>query len=148
MEGVNVQVPEDLRPEVRAEVPEDLELEAQEKVPQVIRRRPEAPMRAEREAHELTHEPYRAWCPACVAGRARADAHRLRGEEEKGLPAVGVDYGYLWSRAAVEAGVEELELEEPPAGVKVSSPVLCGRNSRDGWVFGHLRLHDLRGALD
>ena len=32
----------------------------------------------EREAHELTHTPYRAWCRHCVKARGRNTPHRTR----------------------------------------------------------------------
>ena len=35
----------------------------------------EPPTPAERRDHELTHQPYQEWCPACIAARARPDAH-------------------------------------------------------------------------
>ena len=36
---------------------------------------PRQPSARERELHETTHIPYRAWCPHCVATRARGDYH-------------------------------------------------------------------------
>ena len=36
----------------------------------------EPPTPAERRDHELTHQPYQEWCPACIAARARPDAHK------------------------------------------------------------------------
>ena len=36
---------------------------------------PRQPSVRERELHETTHIPYRAWCPHCVATRARGDYH-------------------------------------------------------------------------
>ena len=38
-----------------------------------------APMKwsdKEREEHELTHTPFRAWCPFCVRARGRNTSHR------------------------------------------------------------------------
>ena len=32
---------------------------------------PGQPSRAEREQHELTHIPFRSWCPHCVRGRGK-----------------------------------------------------------------------------
>ena len=32
---------------------------------------PQTVSRREREEHELTHLPYRSWCPRCVRGRGR-----------------------------------------------------------------------------
>ena len=77
---------------------EDEELQGGEKPRIRVKRAPEEPTAAEREDHAALHEPYRAWCRACVAGRGRADRHVTRGGEEKALPIVGVDYGYLNSR--------------------------------------------------
>ena len=59
---------------------------------------------------------------------------------EKGVPVIGVDYGYLWSRApeASDAPHDEVAGEDLPDGVRTSSPVLCGRCSVDRWLFGHL----------
>ena len=37
---------------------------------------PRSPSRMERDQHELTHTPYRAWCPHCVRMRGRNTAHR------------------------------------------------------------------------
>ena len=64
--------------------------------------------------HEISgHEPYRSWCRACVAGRGRADAHVGRPGVEKGVPIIGVDCGYLWSRApeASDASHDEAQLQ-------------------------------------
>ena len=50
------------------------------------RRAPRGPTQMERESHELTHLPYRAWCSHCVRGRGEKTPHRRRGgesEEEK-----------------------------------------------------------------
>ncbi len=127
-------------PDLRAhELPSNprLEREAAEAPPVRARTRPEEPSAEEKRQHELLHEPYRSWCKACVAGRGRADPHVLRPENEKGLPVVGIDYGYLWERSPEEPEGEH-ELIEPPAGVEKSNPVVCGRCSRDRWIFAHL----------
>ena len=37
--------------------------------------------RKEREEHELTHLPYRSWCPQCVRARGRNQPHsKLKGQ--------------------------------------------------------------------
>ena len=38
--------------------------------------------RLEREQHELTHIPYRTWCPHCVRMRGRNTAHRQNVKRE------------------------------------------------------------------
>ena len=87
-------------PEHDGEDVRDLEQQARERPLKVLRKRPEQPTAAEVQVHQINgHEPYRSWCRACVAGRGRADAHVERPGVEKGVPIIGVDYGYLWSRA-------------------------------------------------
>ena len=125
-------------PELAIEDPAgDLEEQAPGRQRQLVRARPVGPSAEEREAHERSHEPYRSWCAACVAGRGRADSHVTRPGDEKSLPVVGVDYGYLWSKPNAdgdEAEGDEAALE----GATPSNPLLCGRNSRDGYIFGYL----------
>ena len=107
----------------------------------VLQKRPEQPTAAEVQEHEISgHEPCRSWCRACVAGRGRADAHVERPGVEKGVPIIGVDYGYLWSRApeASDAPHDEVAGEDPPDEVRTSSPVNRGRRSVDRWLCGHL----------
>ena len=47
----------------------------------IEQKRPEEPSQAAVDAHNLVHEPYAAWCPLCVAHRARQDVHSRRGEQ-------------------------------------------------------------------
>ena len=59
-------------------------------------RDPGAPTQAEIEAHNITHLPYRAWCPACVAGKSRDRLHRkAESDENKGVPQDVFDYCFL-----------------------------------------------------
>ena len=128
-------------PEHESEDVGDLEQQARERPVRVLRKRPEQPTAAEVQEHEISsHEPYRSCCRACVAGRGRADAHVGRPGVENGVPISGVEYGYLWSRApeALDAPQDGVAGEDPPDGVRTSSPVLCGRCSVDRWLFGHL----------
>ena len=58
---------------------------------------PRAPPRVslkEREEHEVTHTPYRSWCPYCVRGRGRNTPHRKRDSQREGdrcVPKVSMD---------------------------------------------------------
>ena len=51
----------------------------------------------EKEKHELTHTPYRAWCRHCVRARGRNEAHRSREEDKKrsGVPRIAMDYFFM-----------------------------------------------------
>ena len=81
------------------ELPEiqlDLEIEESEAREPCILRDPGAPTESEVEHHNVTHLPFRAWCPACVEGKARDRPHkRQEDENEKRLPEVVFDYGFM-----------------------------------------------------
>ena len=58
----------------------------------------------QRNAHDMTHTPYRAWCRPCLRARGRNAPHRTRTEEqrERQVPKVSMDY-YFMSQADVKA---------------------------------------------
>ena len=58
-------------------------------------RAPTAPTRAEWQAHQSTHLPYRSWCPECVAGRKDNPGHRTMPSEERLVPEVSLDYAFV-----------------------------------------------------
>ena len=58
-------------------------------------RDPGAPTKAEIEAHEATHLPFRSWCPTCIAGRRDNPPHTRREDEERQVPEVMLDYGFV-----------------------------------------------------
>jgi hypothetical protein len=61
-----------------------------------VQRDPGQPTRAEKEDHEVTgHVSFRTWCKHCLAGRGRGQPHLGADGEEEGLPAVGIDYGFM-----------------------------------------------------
>ena len=77
--------------------------EAEEVRDQKLLKDPGAPTAEEIEKHNVTHMPYRSWCPVCVEGRAR-DKHHRRGEEQddKGIPEIVFDYGFLGAKGDEE----------------------------------------------
>ena len=62
-------------------------------------RAPQRVSKEDREMHERTHTPYRAWCPYCVKGRGRNTPHMLSkgksGEEESRVPRISMDYFFM-----------------------------------------------------
>ena len=46
---------------------------------------PRRPSQAEVDEHELTHVPYRNWCPVCVRCRGKDLDHRKAVEDERGV---------------------------------------------------------------
>ena len=84
---------------------------------------PAEPSKAEREAHEVSHWPYRSWCPYCVMGRGRDKAHRRRDGSEPRRPQVVADYCFMSRGDRAEA---------ESAGAK---PVLVVKEVSDGPVL-------------
>ena len=61
-------------------------------------RDPGAPSATEIGRHNITHMPFRAWCSACVAGRARDRPHHHgSAPETKGVPEIVFDYAFVGS---------------------------------------------------
>ena len=57
---------------------------------------PNGPSKEEREKHNLTHTPYRSWCPHCVRARGRNTPHRKGEKESESLiPRISFDYFFL-----------------------------------------------------
>ena len=69
---------------------------AEARPPEVLRD-PGAPTQREVEEHNITHLPFRSWCPYCVSGKAQDRQHRLRKEDQmaKQVPEVVFDYGFF-----------------------------------------------------
>ena len=59
-----------------------------------VKRKPgiRGPTREEIRTHDVTHLPFRAWCPHCIAGRAKDEAHHDREEELRHQWEVHFDY--------------------------------------------------------
>ena len=60
-------------------------------------RDPGLPTKQEIDEHNITHCPFRAWCPHCVAGKAKEDPHWRVAQEikETGVPVVSSDYCFV-----------------------------------------------------
>ena len=57
---------------------------------------PRAPTEEERDNHEVSHWPYRAWCKYCVQGRGKNLDHRqMDSELEHEVRTISIDYMYL-----------------------------------------------------
>ena len=53
---------------------------------------PRQPSQHEREKHELTHLPFRAWCKTCVAAKARQACHTKQPDRRDCLQ---LDFGFF-----------------------------------------------------
>ena len=72
------------------------ERDADEAIPPRIVPDPGSPTKEEYEKHQVDHLPYRSWCPWCVMGRGKADAH-AGGQivADKSMPVVAADFCYM-----------------------------------------------------
>ena len=66
---------------------------------------PRLPSQREVEAHNLTHVPYRNWCPHCVRARGRDLDHRRSLQDERKIPEFSFDYCFLGDAAGSKATV-------------------------------------------
>ena len=53
------------------------------------------PSAREIEQHNITHWPFRAWCPACVLGRATSDPHKRKQNRKSDVQMIIIDYSYF-----------------------------------------------------
>jgi len=84
-----------------ADEPEEIDEDMEEETPQEARppkalADPRKPTLAEVQAHNLTHLPYRSWCPHCVRGKGKSLDHRtLDKERNHQVPTVSMDYCFM-----------------------------------------------------
>ncbi len=84
---------------------------------------PEMPTKAEVEKHNMSHIPYRSWCPHCVRGQGRGRPRRGRQEGgERTAAVVATDYCFL--------GQGDAEDQE--------NPVLVMVDEDTGMIFAHV----------
>ena len=64
------------------------------------------PSKEEVELHNLTHLPYRSWCPHCVRGKAKRRHHRRKQKlHRSGVPVISMDY--MWLKGKKGDGEDE-----------------------------------------
>ena len=76
------------------EIEMEKELEEEARRPNSLRE-PGAPSANEVEEHNLTHLPFRAWCPSCVNGRGRDRQHLRQELSDKAVAEVVFDYCFM-----------------------------------------------------
>jgi hypothetical protein len=105
------------------EIEEDPYGEEEARVP-VALRDPGQPTAQEIIEHNLTHVPYRSWCPDCVRGRGSHLSHKKQGiDKDDAIPTISFDYAFL-------GGDEDFEKDETKL-----MPVLVAKDSRSKYVF-------------
>ena len=83
---------------------------------------PSAPSLDEWDGHLAAgHAEYRGWCPFCVAGKGKSEAHRRMGASRDHVhPELHLDHAFM--------GRETEDRE---------SPILVGKFSKDRWLITH-----------
>ena len=111
----------------------EVEVEAEE---QQVATDPGQPTKAEKEAHEVTHFPFRPWCRACVLGRAKdAPSRKVKGLfAETVLPRVRMDYAFLTEDVKKTEG-EEGEGETQKSGESVTIAVMQESLCKSIWAY-------------
>ena len=84
-------------------------------------RDPGAPTQEQIEEHNINHLPYRSWCPACVAGKAKDRMHFKIKEENHEVPTIVFDYCFLATNDA-----------------KTTIPIQVMLDTRTQMIFGHV----------
>ena len=83
---------------------------------------PKLPTKAEKEAHEMTHLPFRSWCRHCVRGRGLEEAHRKSEQrEDGGVPEVHLDFAFPGSHG--QEGLTLLVARERDSKMLLSTPL-------------------------
>ena len=82
-------------------------------------RSPSRPSSAQIEEHNLTHQPFRSWCPICQQTRGRPSQHRRRGEESSCLTTHSspIHLIHLWLAADTTASPPFLSMVESITGM-------------------------------
>ena len=65
------------------------------------------PSKEEVRIHNLTHLPYRSWCPHCVRGKARRHRKRRMRRLKSKVPVISLDY--MWMKGRKGDGEAELK---------------------------------------
>ena len=93
---------------------------------------PKLPSKQEVDKHNITHLPYRSWCPHCIMGKGKAASHFRLPEREDGIPEVHVDYCFMWTKGSAMATIlvakekatkSTLSTVVPMTGASVEFPV-------------------------
>ena len=92
----------------------------------------EKPTEKEVQEHDLTHCPYRSWCPVCVEAAGREDQHRRRKEkvDEGEVPTIGMDYHFLSDGVAAASAAGR-----PMKGDEVRAMIV--KDFKTGMLWAH-----------
>ena len=93
--------------------------EGERKVKKIIN--PVLPSSTEISEHQLSHLPYRSWCPHCVKGRAKEMGHQRQSRDVPGLAEYHIDYCFPGDEIGFKLCV--LVAVEKHSGMKMATVV-------------------------
>jgi hypothetical protein len=73
---------------------------------------PILPTEQEVQQHDITHLPFRSWCPHCVSGKARNRPHRKLKDKVHQVPNIVVDYCFLKGEGDEESLIVQVARDE------------------------------------
>ena len=97
---------------------------------------PTLPSKAVVEHHNLTHIPYKSWCPICVAARRKNNAHRSNQGEDRTVPLLCADYCFV-SESTDDENLSVLVGRVYPSTSIVAVP--CDRKGHDEYTAHRLQ---------
>ena len=94
---------------------------------------PHTPSRHEIMEHNITHWPYRSWCPHCVRGKAKSVQHGIhkQGTSESTVPVLAMDYAFMKERIVNEANESDDKADEVG-----EAKFLVMKDSKSKYTFG------------
>ena len=97
-------------------------------------RAPKLPSQEEIDLHNMTHFPYRSWCPHCTRGHAQADHHQRIGKEDQDIPVVSVDYFWLKDNEKKEKDKKGDEGEKDEKKSEGENPIVAIYDRKSEWI--------------
>ena len=94
------------------------------------RRAPNEPTNNEIRLHEITHTPYRSWCPVCVKSRGRGYPHKNMEQRRDGKPVIVMDYKTF----TIEGAEKRADSED----VEAQTKAIVMRHQGAGMLVGHM----------
>ena len=98
---------------------------------------PATPSLEEVTQHQLTHRPFRSWCPHCVRGKGREDPHKRSTQKDawQGVPKLVSDYFFIGRRRP--RGREERHQEEEAAEKEGQTPIIVLKDTHSKTIYAH-----------
>ena len=114
--------------------------EGEEAVRVEMKKAPQMPSKEEVEEHNITHIPFRDWCPHCIRGKAMGEPHSSKKLRGTSVPMIVMDYMNM--KKAKEKGKdkdqEKKEEEEQGERRFEDMPILAVRGRQSGFKFAHV----------